>query len=248
MPLTVMEELDEKGRQYHIRCRPGDVGRYVLLPGDPFRTDYIASFLDDARLTAHNREHRTWTGSLCGVPVSVASTGMGGPSAAIAVEELIHCGADTFIRVGTAGRLCPESRDESIRGVIATGAVRAEGLTGEYVPYEYPAVADRHIVAALADSAEELGYKFVEGIVHCKDSFYGQIDPDGLPNGDMLKGKWRAWEKSRVMATEMESAALLVVASIRGCRAGSILSFQSMEETVRVARGALLRLIAADAK
>ena len=248
MPLTVMEELNGQGQQYHICCRPGDVGRYVLLPGDPFRTDYIASFLEDPKLVAHNREHKTWTGTLKGVPVSVTSTGMGGPSAAIAIEELIHCGADTFIRIGTAGRLCPESQDPAIQGIIATGAVRAEGLTGEYVPYEYPAIADRHVVAALADSAEEFGYNFREGIVHCKDSFYGQIDPDGLPNGDLLKYKWKAWERSRVMATEMETAALFVLASIRGCRAGSIVSFQSMEETVNVVRSALLKLIVKDSK
>ena len=248
MPLTVMEELNQQGQQYHICCRPGDVGRYVLLPGDPFRTDYIASFLEDPKLVAHNREHKTWTGTLNGVPVSVTSTGMGGPSAAIAIEELIHCGADTFIRIGTAGRLCPESQDPAIQGIIATGAVRAEGLTGEYVPYEYPAIADRHVVAALADSAEEFGYNFKEGIVHCKDSFYGQIDPDGLPNGDLLKYKWKAWERSRVMATEMETAALFVLASIRGCRAGSIVSFQSMEETVNVVRSALLKLIVKDSK
>lgn len=153
------------------------MGRYVLLPGDPFRTDYIASFLDDARLVAHNREHRTWTGTLDGAAVSVTSTGTGGPSAAIAVE---------------------------------------------------------------------LGDSFREGIVHCKDSFYGQIDPDGLPGGDFLKARWKAWEKARVMATEMETAAVLVIASIRGCRAGSILSFGSMEATVSVARDALRRLIAAD--
>ena len=126
MPLTVMEELNGQGQQYHICCKPGDVGRYVLLPGDPFRTDYIASFLDDPKLVAHNREHKTWTGTLKGVPVSVTSTGMGGPSAAIAIEELIHCGADTFIRIGTAGRLCPESQAPAIQGIIATGAVRAE--------------------------------------------------------------------------------------------------------------------------
>jgi uridine phosphorylase len=173
---------------------------------------------------------------------------MGGPSAAIAIEELIHCGADTFIRIGTAGRLCPESQDKAIQGIIATGAVRSEGLTGEYVPYEYPAIADRHVVAALADSAGEFGYNFKEGIVHCKDSFYGQIDPDGLPGGDMLKSKWKAWERSRVMATEMETATLLVISSIRGCRAGSILSFQSMEETVNVVRSALIKLIEKDRK
>jgi uridine phosphorylase len=238
--------MDNNELMYHIRIKKGDIGRYVLLPGDPFRTDYIASFLDNAKLVAHNREHKTWTGSLLGVPVSVTSTGMGGPSAAIAIEELIHCGADTFIRIGTAGRLCPESQDKAIQGIIATGAVRSEGLTGEYVPYEYPAIADRHVVAALADSAGEFGYNFKEGIVHCKDSFYGQIDPDGLPGGDMLKSKWKAWERSRVMATEMETATLLVISSIRGCRAGSILSFQSMEETVNVVRSALIKLIEKD--
>ena len=248
MPLTCIEELNEKGQQYHICCKPGDVGRYVLLPGDPFRTDYIASFLENPQLVAHNREHKTWTGLLNGVPVSVTSTGMGGPSAAIAIEELIHCGADTFIRIGTAGRLCDESQAGSIMGIIAMGAVRSEGLTGEYVPYEYPAIADRHVVAALADSAEEMGYCFKEGIVHCKDSFYGQIDPDGLPNDEELKRKWRVWERSRVMASEMETAALLIISSIRGCRAGSILSFQSMEQAVNTAYAALKKLIAKDQK
>ena len=170
MSLTVMEELNEKGQQYHICCKPGDVGRYVLLPGDPFRTDYIASFLDDAKLVAHNREHKTWTGSLLGVPVSVTSTGMGGPSAAIAIEELIHCGADTFIRVGTCGRICPESFDESLEGVILTGAIRDEGTTLHYVPIEYPAVADRHVTDAMARAAKAKGYNFAEGIgqyFHC---------------------------------------------------------------------------------
>ena len=248
MALRCIEELNEKGQQYHIACRPGDVGRYVLLPGDPFRTDYIASFLENPVLVAHNREHKTWTGSLGGQKVSVTSTGMGGPSAAIAVEELIHCGADTFIRIGTAGRVCEESLDEELMGVIATAAVRDEGCSGEYVPYSYPAVADRRIVAALAEAAKEKGYCFREGIVHCKDSFYGQIDPDGLPNGEELKRKWGIWEKSRVMATEMESAILMVIASIRGCRAGSILSFQSMGPTVETVFAALEKLMLLDTK
>lgn len=248
MALTCIEELNDKGQQYHIACKKGDVGRYVLLPGDPFRTDYIASFLEKPVLVAHNREHKTWTGTLKGQKVSVTSTGMGGASAAIAVEELIHCGADTFIRIGTAGRVCEESLDEGIMGIITTAAVRDEGCSSEYVPYSYPAVADRHIVAALADSAREKGFNFKEGIVHCKDSFYGQIDPDGLPNGEELKRKWGIWEKSRVMATEMESAIILVIASIRGCRAGSILSFQSMGPTVETVYTALGKLIDNDAQ
>ncbi len=248
MPLTCIEELNEKGQQYHIACKPGDVGRYVLLPGDPFRTDYIASFLENPKLVAHNREHKTWTGTLLGEKVSVTSTGMGGASAAIAVEELIHCGADTLIRIGTAGRVCEESKEPGLMGIITTAAVRDEGCSGEYIPYSYPAVADRHIVAALADSAKEKGYFYKEGIVHCKDSFYGQIDPDGLPNGEELKRKWGIWEKSRVMATEMESAIVLIIASIRGCRAGSILSFQSMDQTVDTVYSALKKMIEQDKK
>ena len=132
--------LTPDGKLYHIHCKPGDVGRYVLLPGDPFRTDLIASYFDDAKLVAHNREHKTWTGTLNGVKVSVTSTGMGCPSAAIAVEELIKCGADTFIRVGTAGRVCDKAYDETLDGVINTAAVRDEGTTIHYIPIEYPAV------------------------------------------------------------------------------------------------------------
>ena len=145
--------LTPDGKLYHIHCKPGDVGRYVLLPGDPFRTDLIASYFDDAKLVAHNREHKTWTGTLNGVKVSVTSTGMGCPSAAIAVEELIKCDADTFIRVGTAGRVCDKAYDETLDGVINTAAVRDEGTTIHYIPIEYPAVADRHVVDALARAA-----------------------------------------------------------------------------------------------
>lgn len=148
----------EKGMMYHIRLKKGDVGRYVLLPGDPFRTDLIATYFDEPKLIAHNREHKTWVGKLDGVPVAVTSTGMGCPSAAIALEELIKCGADTFIRVGTAGRVCDAAFDETLDGVINTAAVRDEGTTIHYIPIEYPAVADRHLVDALAVAAENLGY------------------------------------------------------------------------------------------
>ena len=117
-----MAVFTDEGKTYHVRVGKGDIGRYVLLPGDPFRTDLIASYFDDAKLVAHNREHKTWTGTLNGVPVSVVSTGMGCPSAAIAVEELIKCGADTFIRVGTAGRGCDKAYDETLDGVINTAA------------------------------------------------------------------------------------------------------------------------------
>ena len=171
----------ENSRLYHIQVEPGEVGRYVFLPGDPFRTDLIASFLDDAKLIAHNREHKTWTGYLSGEKVSVTSTGMGCPSTAIAVEELIKAGADTFIRIGTAGPV--RNREDSSRfdGVVVTGAVRDEGTTIHYIPIEYPAVADRHVVAALAQAAQAAGLNFAEGISQSKDSFYGEVNPACSP-------------------------------------------------------------------
>ena len=148
-----MAVFTDEGKTYHVRVGKGDIGRYVLLPGDPFRTDLIASYFDDAKLVAHNREHKTWTGTLNGVPVSVVSTGMGCPSTAICLEELIACGADTFIRVGTAGRVCDRAFDPTLDGVINTAAVRDEGTTKHYIPIEYPAVADRHVAAAAMSSA-----------------------------------------------------------------------------------------------
>ncbi|MDD3931492.1 MAG: nucleoside phosphorylase [Clostridiaceae bacterium] len=244
--MNCLESLNDKGQQYHIQCSKGDVGRYVLLPGDPFRTDLIAERFDHPVLVAHNREHKTWSGFLDGIKVSVTSTGMGCPSTAIAVEELVHCGADTFIRIGTAGRVSDESFDEALQGIIVTGSVRDEGTTRQYIPIEYPAIADRHIVAALADSAASHGYKYREGIVQCKDSYYGQIDPDGLPNGARLKERWQAWKNGNVMASEMETSALFVVSSIRRCRAGAVMSFQNMEQTITIAVDALRTLIKAD--
>ena len=238
--------LSPDGKQYHIQCKEGDVGRYVLLPGDPFRTDLIAGFFDDAKLVAHNREHKTWTGTLDGVKVSVTSTGMGCPSTAIALEELIHLGADTFIRVGTAGRVCDDAQDEALDGVINTAAVRDEGTTSQYIPIEYPAVANRHVVDALVRAAKSLGYNFAEGITQSKDAFYGQINPETMPNETRLKERMEAWRRGNVMTSEMEAAALFVVSSIRKCRAGAIMSFKDMKVTARVACEALSILIKED--
>lgn len=240
--------MTKDGLMYHVHLKEGDVGRYVLLPGDPFRTDLIASYFDDAKLVAHNREHKTWTGTLDGVKVSVTSTGMGCPSAAIAVEELIKCGADTFIRVGTAGRVCDKAMDQTLDGVINTAAVRDEGTTIHYIPIEYPAVADRHVVDALARAAKKLGYNFAEGITQSKDSFYGQHEPENMPACSRLKERWEAWRRGNVMTSEMESAAIFVISSIRNCRASSIMAYTEMEKSVEVACEALRLLIKEDAK
>lgn len=241
------EVINKEGKQYHICCKKGDVGRYVLLPGDPFRTDIIASHFDNPVLVAHNREHKTWTGYLNGVKVSVTSTGMGCPSASIAVEELIHCGADTFIRIGTCGRVSDDSMDMNLHGAVITGSVRDEGTTSQYIPIEYPAIADRQIVAALSEAAKKAGLEYIEGIAHSKDSFYGQHDPDGLPGGARLKERWEAWRQGNVVASEMETSALFVIASIRKVRAGAIMAYGEMNsQTIEVACDALRTIIAAD--
>ena len=239
---------NDSEKMYHIHLRRGDIGRYVLLPGDPFRTDLIASYFDSPKLIAHNREHKTWVGTLDGVPVAVTSTGMGCPSTAIALEELIKCGADTFIRVGTAGRVCDAAFDPALDGVINTAAVRDEGTTLHYIPVEYPAVADRHVVDALATAAKSLGYNYAEGITQSKDSFYGQHAPETMPAEGRLRERWEAWRRGNVMTSEMEAAAIFVISSIRGCRASSIMSFGNMERTVEVARDAIKLLIQRDAQ
>ena len=204
---------------YHTHLKKGDVGRYVFLPGDPFRTDLIASFLDDAKLIAHNREHKTWTGTLNGVKVSVCSTGMGCPSTAIAVEELIKVGADTFIRVGTCGGM-----DLDVQGgdvVVATGAIRMEGTTKEYAPIEFPAVADLEVTNALVKACKKQGIRYHAGVVQCKDAFYGQHNPEKMPVSYELLQKWEAWLRMGCKASEMESAALFIVGQYLRVRTGS---------------------------
>ena len=244
--MSFASEKAASNRQYHIHVSPNQVGRYVFLPGDPFRTDLIASFLDDAQLIAHNREHKTWTGYLDGEKVSVTSTGMGCPSTAIAVEELIKCGADTFIRIGTAGTVRNPEDANRYDGAIVTGAVRDEGTTIHYIPIEYPAVADRHVVDALARAAAARGKTYAEGISQSKDSFYGEVDPDSSPVGIRLKERWIAWQRGNVLCSEMECAALFVISSIRQKRASAIMNWGDMNETIRVACDAVKLLIQAD--
>ena len=209
-----------EGLQYHIRCKPGDVAPYVLLPGDPGRVPRIAKFMDEAWEVARNREYLTYTGRYKGVPVSVTSTGIGGPSAAIAVEELIRVGAKVFIRVGTSGGMQPFTKPGDIG--IATGAVRDEGTTRQYVPIEYPALADYRIVSALVEAAERLGVRYHVGIFHSKDSFYCEVEPENQPAREIWMNRWNAWVRAGVILSEMEAAAIFVVSSIKGALAGAV--------------------------
>jgi uridine phosphorylase len=206
-------------KQFHIQCVPGDVGRYCILAGDPARCKPIADLFDDAKFVNSNREYTIYTGTLLGEKVSACSTGIGGPSAAIAMEELHAIGADTFIRVGTCGGIDMNVRAGDV--VIATGAVRYEHTSREYAPIEYPAVPDFEVTTALVQAARALDMPHKVGVVHCKDSFYGQHDPARMPVSYELLQKWEAWKRLGVKASEMESAAMFVIAAALGCRCGS---------------------------
>ena len=211
----------DPARQYHIQVAKGEIGRYVLLPGDPKRCAKIAKYLDDPVLIADSREYVTYTGTVDGIKVSVCSTGIGGPSAAIAMEELVNCGADTFIRVGTCGGMQQQVLSGDL--VIATGAVRMEGTGQEYAPLEYPAVSDFEVLKALEEAAGKLSMRRHFGVVHCKDAFYGQHNPELLPQSSILLQKWDAYMKMGCLASEMESAALFIVSNYRKVRCGTVL-------------------------
>lgn len=257
-----MKYSQTEGKQYHIQVGEGDVGKYVILPGDPKRCAKIAQYFEGARLIADSREYVTYTGYLDGVKVSVTSTGIGGPSAAIAMEELVMSGADTFVRIGTCGGMQTEVKSGDV--VIASGAIRMEGTSREYAPLEFPAVADIQVTNALIGAAESLGLPYHVGIVQCKDSFYGQHSPESKPVGYELLNKWEAWKRLGCLASEMESAALFVVASSLHVRVGScflVMANQEREKlgldnpvvhdtdmAVRTAVEAVRRLIKSDGK
>lgn len=211
-----MQKLE---KQFHIHCVEGDVGRYCILPGDPGRCASIAAYFDDAKLVSQNREFTVYTGCLLGEKVTVCSTGIGGPSAAIAIEELHNIGADTFIRIGTCGGIDLDVRSGDV--VIATGAVRYEHTSREYAPIEFPAVPDFDVTTALVQAAKNLHMPYKVGVVQCKDSFYGQHDPKRMPVSYELLNKWEAWKRLGVKASEMESAAMFVITSALRCRSGA---------------------------
>lgn len=206
---------------HHIKCKEGDVGRYVILPGDPGRVEKIAAYLDNAVHVQTNREYVVYTGALEGEKVSVMSTGMGGPSTAIGLEELVKIGADTFVRVGTCGGIDASLIPGSL--IIPTGAIRKDGTGREYVPIEYPAVPDYTLVQALSHAAEKLGHKKALGVVECKDSYYGQHEPERMPVHKELAEKWEAWKMAGAIGSEMESSTLFIVSSVLRARSATVL-------------------------
>ncbi len=244
---------------YHINMKKGDVGRYVLLPGDPGRCEVIAGAFDQPRFVASHREFTTYTGTLLGEKVSVTSTGIGCPSTAIAMEELIMLGADTFIRVGTCGGMQPEVKVGSL--AIVTGAIRDEGTSRQYMPVEFPAIADLDVTCALRQAASQSGVEYRLGITQSKDSFYGQHNPGRMPVAQDLQNRWQAWRQGGAICSEMEAATIFILGSIYRRRTGGIMlvsgnqesaepPHQSLEDSmnslIRVAVEALKILIAED--
>lgn len=215
-------EVNMVETEYHIGLNGLHNARYVILPGDPGRVKAIAAFLDEPRFYNQNREYTTWIGYLQGQPVLVMSTGMGGPSTAIAIEELYKTGVRNFLRIGTCGGMAIDVKGGDL--VVATGAIRLEGTSREYVPIEFPAVANIEVANAMIQGAKNLGATCHVGIVQCKDSFYGQHAPERQPVGDQLIAKWKSWIMSGCLASEMESAALFIVSQVLGGRAGCLLN------------------------
>ena len=256
----MIDYAEGSGKQYHTGLGPEDIGKYVILPGDPKRCAKIAEHFDDAKLVADVREYVTYTGTLDGVKVSVTSTGIGGPSSAIAIEELSKCGAHTFIRVGTSGGMQTEVLSGDI--VIANGAIRMEGTSREYAPIEYPAVTDFIVTNALVESAKEQNIPYHVGVVQSKDSFFGQHEPQIMPVSYELENKWQAWVRMGCLASEMEGAALCIAGSFLRVRVGACFLVIANQEraklglpneqvhdtelAIRTAVGAIRKLIKAD--
>ena len=228
----MIDYAEGSGKQYHTGVGPEDIGKYVIMPGDPKRCAKIAEFFDDAKLVADSREYVTYTGTLDGVKVSVTSTGSGGPSAAIAIDELSKCGAHTFVRIGTCGGM-----QEDVMGgdvVIATGAVRMEGTSREFAPIEYPAVANLDVTNALVAAAKSLNIRHHVGVVQCKDSFFGQHEPEVMPVSYELENKWQAWLRMGCLASEMESAALFIAGQFLRVRVGSCFLVVANQERAKM--------------
>ena len=216
--------VTEKGKMYHVRVEPKEVGKYIFLPGDPDRVKVIAAKLDDSHMISEHREFTVWNGYIEGELVTVCSTGIGGPATAIVVEELTSCGAKVFIRVGSCGAIQEFIRPGDL--ILPTSAVRLDGTSKSYIFPEYPAVASNHLIGVLEQAAKKEGYKYHVGIVASTDSFYvGQSRPgfqDYLPQESVEL--INALRSANVLCFEMETSTLFTIANIYGLHAGCVLA------------------------
>ncbi|MBO8127138.1 MAG: nucleoside phosphorylase [Firmicutes bacterium] len=207
-------------KQHHIQLEYGDVGEYVLLAGDPGRIPKIAQHFTNPELVADNRGYVSYRGELAGVRVGAVTQGIGAPSAAIVVEELIKSGVKTIIRVGTSGGISTQVEPGDL--VVPIAAVRHEGLTSSYLPLSFPAVADPWLTLTLAEALTENGYRCHVGLIETKDSFYGQVEAETMPLRADLNNRWALMTETGVLATEMECSALFVIGTVRRIRTGAI--------------------------
>jgi len=216
----------------HLPIGFGEIARYVIVPGDPNRVPIISKNLENVEFQGQEREFNASRGTYKGVEVSVVSTGVGCPSTAIAVEELVHIGAEVFIRIGTSGSVDGSAKKGDI--FIATAAVRDDGTSKQYIPIEFPAIASYEVVENLINASKNLNIKTKVGICQSKDSFFGEISPEKMPVSPYLDYKWNAWKKGGVGASEMEAATLFILSQIRNVKAGAILAVEtSDEETIQ---------------
>lgn len=215
--------MENKDKMYHIGLSKLDIegARFAILPGDPGRVESIAKYLEGSKKIGQKREYTSYLGTLKNEKVLVISTGMGGPSTAICVEELAQIGITHLIRIGTSGGMQLNVSAGDV--VIATGAIRQEGTSKEYLPIEFPAIADLDISIALREAAKDQGLNYHTGVVQCKDSFYGQHDPERMPVSYELQNKWDAWIKGGTLCSEMETASLFTVSSVLRLHAGAVL-------------------------
>ena len=214
---------EDASKQYHIQVGKGEVGRYVILPGDPKRCKKIAQYFDDPVFVADNREYVTYTGTLDGVKVSVTSTGIGGPSTSIAVEELAQLGIRTFLRIGTTGAIQPHINVGDV--LVTTASVRLDGASLHFAPLEFPAVADFECTTALVEAAKSIGATTHVGVTASSDTFYPGQERYDTYSGRVVrhfKGSMEEWQAMGVMNYEMESATLLTMCASQGLRAGMV--------------------------
>ena len=216
---------------HHLKLKKGDVGRYVIMPGDPKRCVKIAKRLDDAKLIADYREYATYTGYINGVKVSATSHGIGGPSTAIALEELIKVGADTFIRVGTCGGMNIDVLPGDV--VIVNGAIKGGGTMDNYIPKEFPCVPNIDVLEAMIEGADKIKTRTHVGVVQCKDAFYAQHAPESMAVDKELLYKWDSYIKAGCLASEMESATLFAVGAAKTVRTGAAMLVLHNQERVK---------------
>ena len=216
---------------HHLKLKKGDVGKYVIMPGDPKRCVKIAKRFDDAKLIADYREYATYTGYINGVKVSATSHGIGGPSTAIALEELIKVGADTFIRVGTCGGMNIDVLPGDV--VIVNGAIKGGGTMDNYIPKEFPCVPNIDVLEAMIEGSDKIKTRTHVGVVQCKDAFYAQHAPESMAVDKELLYKWDSYIKAGCLASEMESATLFAVGACKNVRTGAAMLVLHNQERIK---------------